>query len=62
MDWRNIGVWTARGNMSKCRMVSLNSKYRIRKVVMRDITGGETNKVLLGRSADMFKIGQYFGL
>lgn len=48
--------------MSKCRMVSLNSKYRIRKVVMRGITGGETNKVLLGHSADMFKIGQYFGL
>ena len=48
--------------MSKCRMVSLNSKYRIRKVVMRGITRGETNKVLLGHSADMFKIGQYFGL
>ena len=53
MDWRNIGVWTAKGNIGKCRMVSLNSKYRIRKVVMRGITGRELEKILSSVSVDM---------
>ena len=39
--------------MSKCRMVSLNSKYRIRKVVMRGITGRVLGEILSRDCDDM---------